>query len=55
MWLHIWRLTVVHAENDSSSEKTTNCLKKEVHGELSPGLSSKQAKSKGHCRVQMAA
>lgn len=34
-------LTVVHAKNDGSTKKSTDCLKEEVHGEFSPALSSK--------------
>lgn len=48
-------LTVVHAEDNGGTEKGTDGLEEEVHGELPPALSAKQAQSKGHGRVQMAA
>lgn len=48
-------LTIIHAKNDGSPKESSNCLKEEIHGELSPALSPKQAEGKGHCRIQMAA
>ncbi len=47
-------LTVVHAKDDCSSKESADCLKEEIHGELSPALSSKQTQGQGHCGVQMA-
>lgn len=46
-------LTVIQPEDNSSAQEGSQSLSQGVHRQLDPGLTSQEAHSKGHGRVQV--